>query len=496
MVNYLYMILLNRIKQTLNKEILLLSLIIIWGAFLRLYYLGTDNLWIDEGFTITQADAIHKNFLPLLDSGEYVTRDLFLPYLLAIIKYLGGASIETYRLVSVIFGILCIPLAYKIGKEIFQKNVGLIFAFFISFSYWQIAWSRQIRAYIILEFLVLLTIFFLIKYHQTQKKKFLFSLLISASLAITAKVSAVFLLPSLLVYFLTQKKYKISAILIVIHIILGILSYFYFQHSFLLLLSNYLFYYLIGYFWLNLGLFFPLAIVGTYWAIYRDKYWRNLHFFLLSFFFFNVSFFSFFYYVNQKRYLFALLPIIFLYAANLLYNLSGERKTRMLITIFFISLLAIIDVFSVKSLQVIPQKQFVLENYTPQPDFQSAYQFLQKSLKPEDFLISPYPYMDKIYLNHPSYSLAISYTGKENAESMTKNKKEYYSGAPEISSIGRINSLRESGDVYILLDTMAESRANQKIVEYAKEYFSSQSVSFGSFSGDVITIYRLPRIEY
>lgn len=495
MINYLYMILLKRIKQTLSGEILLLSSIIIWGAFLRLYYLGADSLWIDEGFTIAQVDAIGKNFLPLLDSGEYVTRDLLFPYLLAIIKYLTGASIETYRLVSATFGILCIPLAYNIGKKVFQKNVGLIFAFFISFSYWQIAWSRQIRAYIMLEFLVLLAIFFLIKYHQTQKRKFLSFLLISIGLAIATKISAVFLLPALLIYFLAQKNYKISAIFTFVFIILGFLGYFYFKHSFSISLNNYLTYYLIGYFWLNLGLLFPLSIVGAYWTIYRDRYWRSVHLFLLSFFFLNVSFFSFFYYVNQKRYLFILLPIIFLYAGSLLYYLAGKKKNHILITVFSISLFALVDVFSFKTLQIIPQKQFILEDYTPQPDFQSAYKFLQESLKPEDSLISPYPYMDKIYLNHLSYALAISYTGKEGNESIAENRQEYYSGAVEISSIGRIDSLRANGDVYVLLDTMAESRANQKIVQYAREYSPSQTISFSALSGDVITVYRLPRLE-
>ncbi|KKP63911.1 MAG: hypothetical protein UR60_C0035G0002 [Candidatus Moranbacteria bacterium GW2011_GWF2_34_56] len=495
MLNYFYMALFNKIKQILNKEILLLSSIVIWGAFLRLYYLGADSLWIDEGFTITQANAIHKNFLPLLDSGEYVNRDLLLPYLLAIIKYFKGTSIETYRLVSVVFGILCIPLAYKIGKEVFQKNVGLIFAFLISFSYWQIAWSRQIRAYIVLEFLVLLAIFFLIKYHQTQKNKFLFFLLVSIGLTITTKISAIFLLPPLLIYFLAQKNYKTSAVFAFVFIVIGFLGYFYFRHDFSFLPNNYLTYYLIEYYWLKLGLVFPLAIVGAYWAVYQNKYWRSFHLFLLSFFFLNITFFSFFYYVNQKRYLFVLLPIIFLYAAILLYYLAGKKKTQLLITIFSISLLAFIDVFSFKSLQIIPQRQFILEDYTPQPNFRSAYQFLQKSLKPEDSLISPYPYMDKIYLNHPSYALAISYTSKESNESIIANKKEYYSGAPEISSIGQINSLRETGDVYVLLDTMAHSRANQKIVQYAREYTLSQSISFSAFSGDIITVYRLPRIE-
>jgi len=488
------MALLDKIKQTLNKEILLLSLIIIWGAFLRLYYLGADSLWIDEGFTITQADAVNKNFLPLLDSGQYVTRDLLLPYLLAIIKYAGGASIEAYRLVSVIFGILCIPLAYKIGKEIFHKNVGLIFALFISFSYWQIAWSRQIRAYILLEFLFLLTLFFLIKYHQTQNKKFLLFLIVIVSLAIATKVSAVFLLPSLLIYFLAQKNYKISAGLIFIQLVLGLLGYFYFQHSFSLSFNNYTLYYSIGYFWLNLGAIFPLAILGFYWSIYRNKHWRSVHFFLLSFFLINVSFFSFLFYVNQKRYLFILLPIIFLYTVSFLHHLSKENRIQIPILPMLILLLLIVDIFSVKSFQIIPQKHFVLEDYTPQPDFRLAYQFLEKSLKPEDSLISPYPYMDKIYLNHPSYSLAISYTGKKTNESIIENKKEYYSGAPEISSIGRINSLRENGDVYIILDTMAQSRANQKIVTYANDYFLSESISFNSFSGDIITIYRLPMI--
>lgn len=484
----------KKINQIPHREIILLLFITTWGTFLRLYYLGADSLWIDEGFTITQANAISKNFLPILDSGQYVNKDLLLPYLLAIIKYFGGASVDAYRLVSVIFGILCIPLAYKIGKEILHKNVGLIFSFLVAFSYWEIAWSRQIRAYILLEFLVLVVFLLLIKYHQTQKKNILFLLLFFTALSIVTKISAALLLPSLLIYFLTQKKYKISAVLIFILLVSSIFGYYYFKNSFSFSLNNYLFYYLIGYLWLNLGAFFPMAILGAYWSIYHNKYQKSLHFFFLSFFLFNILFFSFFYYINQKRYLFILLPIIFFYTASFLYYLTKSKKTKTSAILFILIFIIIIDIFSVKSIQMTPRKNFILENYTPQPDFRSAYNFLQNSLKPGDFLISPYPYMDKIYLNHSSYSLAISYTNKQDNESITKDKKEYYSGTPEISSVGRINSLRENGDVYIILDTMAQSRANQKIVRYINDYFSSESISFKSFSGDILTIYHLPMI--
>ena len=59
----------RKMFKKINKEYLLLALILIFGFFLRVYKLGVPALWIDECISTLASLSILENGLPILDSG-------------------------------------------------------------------------------------------------------------------------------------------------------------------------------------------------------------------------------------------------------------------------------------------------------------------------------------------------------------------------------------------------------------------------------------------
>ena len=135
--------------------IIFLSLIILFGVFFRFYQLGNQSYWMDEGYTINAvisgAQNGYSGGASILDSGGKYFCPLYC-YPTQIISQAIGQNAIAYRLLSAIFGVIFILLAFFITKIIFKNNAAaLLTAFFVSFSYWQIAWSRQARWYTMLE---------------------------------------------------------------------------------------------------------------------------------------------------------------------------------------------------------------------------------------------------------------------------------------------------------------------------------------------------------
>ena len=201
------------------KYAIVLFFILIMGSFLRLYKINQQSLWIDEGFTIMQEKAIYEHGYPLLLSGNIEFKDALLPYMLSFLRFFSGENFLLFRIISAIFGVASIFIIYFLGKEYFNKNVGILSAFFLSFSYWHIAWSRQIRSYSLFVFLFLLSLLFYAYYEKSNEKKWLYFLTISLIFSLLAKFSfGIILIISFLIFLVFRKKVvscKIIALLII-----------------------------------------------------------------------------------------------------------------------------------------------------------------------------------------------------------------------------------------------------------------------------------------
>src|SRR3989338_5633022 len=54
-----------------------------YGLFLRVYGLGEQSLWIDEGYTINASQAILERGIPQLDSGKMYSGWMLSTYMTA-----------------------------------------------------------------------------------------------------------------------------------------------------------------------------------------------------------------------------------------------------------------------------------------------------------------------------------------------------------------------------------------------------------------------------
>ena len=147
---------------------IILAIILLSGIFFRFYQLDKQSYWMDEGYTINAViSAAHNGYSggsSILDSGGKYFCPLYC-YPTQIISQFGGQNAFSYRLLAALFGALFILLAYLIAKIIFKNNkAALLTAFFVSFSYYQIAWSRQARWYTMLEVFFWLALLFFYLY--------------------------------------------------------------------------------------------------------------------------------------------------------------------------------------------------------------------------------------------------------------------------------------------------------------------------------------------
>jgi len=482
----------------MEKKIIysLFFIVVIWGAFLRFYYIDEESLWIDEGFTIMQSKAIGEHGYPMLPSGKTDFKDILLPYLLALPGIIFGDNVPLFRSISAIFGVFSIVLAFFIGKKIANQKMGLLFSFFISFSYWHVAWSRQIRSYSLVVFLILIALYFLIGYHKKKKKRNIFSVfsyfdyqrnklaekylywaLLGILLASLSKIFAFLLLPPVVIFIFLKEDRKIARITLLFLFIISLSGWFWASKVFNFTLNNYAGFYFFGYFWKSYQLIFLLFLTGIPIAMKYDFENKKLHWFNFVSFVSIFIFYSFFVYVNQSRYLFPLSVFFYLYATYTIYYFSYYFVDRKMVYWLTIILVVTIDIFTAQSFQFRPRTDYPLEYFTPQPEFRKAYNFLESNMNNDAVIISAYPFMDQICLGKSNYALAISYTGSSRDLSVTEDRKEYYSGTPEILSTGEMINLQKKQDLYFLFDRMALSRVNSELVgfiqEYGKSVFSS-----------------------
>ena len=136
-----------------------LTVLVVCGGYLRFHNLGKLDLWIDEPYHVYSAESLNESGQPLLPSGMRYNRALLYSRLVAVSFRIFGIDEFSVRFPSALFGVLCIPLIFFIGKALFGRRVGLLAAFFLAFSYFALAWSRISRFYTLFQFLYMLGVY-------------------------------------------------------------------------------------------------------------------------------------------------------------------------------------------------------------------------------------------------------------------------------------------------------------------------------------------------
>ncbi len=145
------------------KATRILSLILLAFA-LRVHQLDAKSIWFDESHSLNRASL---DLLSIASGqqvwGEMVIQDrTHVPlyfFLLHFLIQLAGDSDFTLRFLSVLFGVLIVPLIYVMGKKLGHARVGLWAAVLATFSPFYLWYSQEARMYTLLVFLGLLSVY-------------------------------------------------------------------------------------------------------------------------------------------------------------------------------------------------------------------------------------------------------------------------------------------------------------------------------------------------
>jgi mannosyltransferase len=204
----------------------LFGLVLLLGAGLRIYDLGTESYWVDEMYTIIEGQ---QSIPQMIASGRLdQPPGFYIPFHFWLQAF-GAGEINT-RSFSVVAGILSILIIYIIGRKLFNNQVGLIAAFLMAISAFQIYYSQTTRFYMFFELMALCSFLFYILALSSNKPIFFVSYVISSIILVYSLIFGVWILAAQNIYFfLRYKKHKrimVTWIICQLLILLAMIPYF------------------------------------------------------------------------------------------------------------------------------------------------------------------------------------------------------------------------------------------------------------------------------
>ncbi|MFH0837840.1 MAG: glycosyltransferase family 39 protein, partial [Patescibacteria group bacterium] len=473
-----------------NWAIIILVILVVWGAYLRLYNLGGQSLWMDESYSAIAIERIAETGLPQLESGHYYWRGITHSYPTALFQLIFGKSEDVLRLPAALFGIGTILLTYFAGLTFFKKkSIALIAAALVTFGVFDIGWSRQIRMYTELQFLFLLSFTAFYKYFIEKKptlKKGLIVILLTL-LTVETHLLGMFLFAAYgAMIWLNKDKLSpkgkrtilaaaLGAVFMsllldfgsILNVVSGMLSDFHFY------LPNYLAF---------LGNFHTLAflmgIVGMV-AAFRKK---NREALLIGVIFGLTLLVLGLSHQLAMRYLFFAIPFLYLIAAYGIVTLASVKKYKYLSSflIFALFILNFQNSFALNSksdyfLEYDPLSNSPKLDYTPQPDFKKAYQFIEKNKKSVDLMLVAHTAIHKWYLpDSDFYWLGFNFgLDPSLPDHATVEQDGYlvdvYTSTGIVDDLEILKQLMEEKHGYVIWDYFAiDDRLNEAMKEYVK----------------------------
>jgi mannosyltransferase len=192
----------DQARRALQIRWLLVALMLI--AFgLRVYRLDTQSLWSDEGLSLYRARLTLGENLSnvIVVPPDVPTRDTNPPlYFVALsgLRALTGESEYALRFLSVIMGVVTVPLLYVTGRRLFSPTAGLLTAVLGALSPLLVWYSQEARMYTSLVVLSLASVYTLLRAIEPTAahplRRWLVWMLVTAA-ALYTHFTAFFLLP-------------------------------------------------------------------------------------------------------------------------------------------------------------------------------------------------------------------------------------------------------------------------------------------------------------
>ncbi len=175
-----------------------LWLILLTGAaaLLRLLHISRRSFWADEAFSITLAQSPWPQFLHTLVHDE---ANMSLYYLLLRLWSRFGEAPGYVRGLSVLAGVLTVPVIYFAGQTLFSHRAGLIAAVLLAVNVFHIQYSREARSYSLAVLLVTCSSLFFVRNVQTRGRHGGIAYVLTSAAAFYAHFFAVLVLLAQLV---------------------------------------------------------------------------------------------------------------------------------------------------------------------------------------------------------------------------------------------------------------------------------------------------------
>ncbi len=141
--------------------LLILSALVAAGLGLRVVYLHSISLHVDEFISLLAIRGILQHGYPLLPSGTLYEQGLLFSYAEALLLRLFGFEAAVGRMFSLLISAVTIVLVYHVGSRMLSRRAGLVGAALLALSSEAIAWGARIRMYALLQLLVLLSVWLL-----------------------------------------------------------------------------------------------------------------------------------------------------------------------------------------------------------------------------------------------------------------------------------------------------------------------------------------------
>lgn len=320
-------------KNIFTLAVLALLLV---GFTLRIYGLQQNySFWTDEASTARFALGVVKTGIPKsLVTGYVMDAYYTTDYLTGLSFLIFGPNEMAARLPEVVFGTILIAVVYLFGKKLFNREIGLGGALFTTFSFIQIAWSRQARGYTILEVFFVLSLYWLYRFYEDKKISSAVILFFSVWLTILTHTLGLVLVPIIFVFWLIQGNIKkifsdrrtylaiifISVIFLILPISRKIIEFlFSYKISDILQGKTFLAYYH-SLFWRQYPLFSFLGFLGfLYLFLKKEKAQTGLLFCSILLY---LTMISFFLHVPFEKYSLVIFPLLFTIASFTLFKIS------------------------------------------------------------------------------------------------------------------------------------------------------------------------------
>lgn len=182
----------------------MIFLILILALMLRIIYLR-ESLWLDEAINVLSAKNLgFWDFVTKYPIGDFHPPGYFA--ILWVWSHLFGYSEAAVRSPSIIFGIISVWITYLIGKNMFNKRIGIISSLFLATNPLHIYYSQEARMYAFATFAVVLSVLFLIRILREDDDLLKVGYILSLILVFYSDYVAYFAIPAQFVYVLIFKR--------------------------------------------------------------------------------------------------------------------------------------------------------------------------------------------------------------------------------------------------------------------------------------------------